>query len=69
MTSFSSSVAEPGTVIEVTVTAGSSSLSYNATTNQYNYVWKTERSWRGMCRMLVVRFNDSTEHLAKFRFK
>ena len=60
---------EPGTVIEETVTAGSSSLSYSATTDQYNYVWKTDRSWRGMCRMLVVRFKDGAEHLAKFRFK
>ena len=60
---------EPGTVIEETVTAGSSSLSYNATTGQYNYVWKTDRPWRGTCRMLVVRFNDGAEHRAKFRFK
>jgi CSLREA domain-containing protein len=60
---------EPGTVIEETVAAGSSSLSYNAVTDQYNYVWKTDRAWRGTCRMLVVRFNDGTEHRAKFRFK
>ena len=60
---------EPGTVIEETVAAGSSSLSYNARTDQYNYVWKTDRSWGGTCRMLVVRFNDGTEQLAKFRFK
>ncbi len=60
---------EPGTVIEETVNAGSNSLSYSATTDQYNYVWKTDRSWRGTCRMLVVRFNDGTEHRAKVRFK
>jgi hypothetical protein len=58
---------EPGTVIEETVAAGSSSLSYDATTGQYKYVWKTERAWKGTCRMLVVRFNDGAEHLAKFR--
>src|SRR5215207_6035360 len=60
---------EPGIVIEETVTASSSSLSYSATADQYNYVWKTDRSWRGACRMLFVRFNDGTEHRAKFRFK
>ena len=60
---------EPGTVIEETVTAGSSSLSYSATTDQYNYVWKTDRSWRGTCRMLLFRFNDGAEHHAKFRFR
>jgi hypothetical protein len=60
---------EPGVVIEDTVTAGSSSLSYNTTTGQYTYIWKTERSWKGTCRMLIVRLNDNTEHLAKFRFR
>jgi len=60
---------EPGRVIEETVTAGSSSLSYDAASDRYNYVWKTERSWRGTCRMLIVRFNDNTEHYVKFRFR
>ena len=60
---------EPGVVIENTVTAGNSSLSYDAVTAQYSYVWKTGKSWKGTCRMLVVRLNDNTEHLAKFRFR
>ena len=60
---------EPGVVIEETVTAGNSSLGYNATTGQYTYIWKTERSWKGTCRKLVVRLNDNTNHLAKFRFR
>ena len=55
-------------VIEETVKAGNSSLSYNATTEQYNYVWKTDQAWKGTCRMLVVKFNDGSQHLAKFRF-
>ena len=60
---------EPGVVIENTVTAGNSTLSYDSATGQYSYVWKTEKSWKGTCRMLVVRLNDNTEHLAKFRFR
>lgn len=60
---------EPGAFIEETVTAGNSSLNYDASTDLYSYIWKTDRGWRGTCRLLVVRFNDGSEHLAKFRFK
>ena len=60
---------EPGSEVTETVNAGSSSLSYDAASDQYRYVWKTSKAWRGTCRMLIVRFNDGTEHLAKFRFK
>jgi hypothetical protein len=59
----------PQDAIEVTVTAGNSSLSYNATTDTYTYVWKTEKAWTGMCRQLVVRLNDGTDHVANFKFK
>ena len=59
---------EPGNVIEETTTAGGSSLTYNAATGQYNYVWKTDKSWKG-CRLLIVRFNDGSSYMAKFRFK
>jgi len=62
-------VSEPGAVIEETVTAGGSSLSYDASTDQYSYIWKTNKSWKGTCRMLVVGLEDGTRHFAKFRFK
>jgi hypothetical protein len=55
--------------IEETVNAGGSSLSYTALTDQYNYVWKTENSWKNTCRQLIVRLNDGTEHRANFKFK
>jgi len=51
-----------------TLTAGGSSLSYDATTDQYNYVWKTEKSWAGACRQLVVKLNDGSYHRANFNF-
>jgi len=58
----------PVDAIEDTVNAGSSSLSYNATTDQYNYVWKTSNSWGGTCRQLIITLNDGTTHIAYFKF-
>lgn len=55
--------------IEQTVTAGSSSLSYDASTDTYTYVWKTQKAWAGTCRQLVVKLNDGTVHRANFKFQ
>ncbi len=55
--------------VEVTLTAGNSSLSYSAGDGQYNYVWKTEKSWAGTCRQLIVKLVDGTTHVANFKFK
>lgn len=52
-----------------TVTAGGSSLSYDASSGQYVYVWKTESSWAGTCRQLVVTLKDGSVHRANFKFK
>lgn len=60
---------EPAGVIEETVNAGGSSLSYDPGSDRYIYVWKTNKAWKGTCHLLVVRFNDGTERYAKFRFK
>lgn len=60
---------ESGTTIEETVTSGGSSLSYDQTTDQYSYAWKTDKAWKGTCRMFDVKLSDGTEHYAKFRFK
>jgi len=58
----------PADLVEETVTAGGSSLSFDPLTNQYVYVWKTDRSWGGQCRQLVVVLNDGTYHRANFNF-
>jgi len=55
--------------IEETVTAGSSSLSYDPVTGQYTYVWKTSKEWAGTCRQLTVRTNDGINHTANFKLK
>jgi hypothetical protein len=56
--------------IEETVTAGTSNLSYDATNDQYKYVWKTDRAWKGTCRKLILKFSDGvTTREARFQFK
>lgn len=54
--------------IESTVTAGNSSLSYDAVANQYIYVWKTDKAWATQCRQLRVKLADGTLHAANFKF-
>ncbi len=54
--------------VEQTTTAGSSSLSYDAATNMYNYVWKTENSWQGTCRQFTVQFIDGQSYTLLFKF-
>jgi YVTN family beta-propeller protein len=55
--------------IEETVTAGSSSLSYDASTDRYVYVWKTAKAWANTCRKLIVQLVDGADHAAYFRFR
>ena len=59
----------PSTSIEETELAGSSGLSYNAATDQYQFVWKTERAWNGTCRQLIVKLIDGSTYTANFQFR
>ncbi|TVP42572.1 MAG: hypothetical protein EA350_15310 [Gemmatimonadales bacterium] len=58
----------PEGAVEGTTTAGRSSLSYDPQTQQYTYVWRTERSWGNTCRRLTVEFTDGTVQSVDFRF-
>jgi uncharacterized repeat protein (TIGR01451 family) len=57
----------PLSELDGTETSGGSTLTYSPDT--YHYSWKTEASWAGTCRQLVVRLNDGTDHIALFKFK
>ncbi len=57
---------DPVDAIEQTVSAGASGLTYDAATDRYTYVWKTQKAWTG-CRQLVVKFDDGTVHRANFK--
>jgi hypothetical protein len=58
----------PTDAIEQTVSASSSSLRYNATSNRYVYIWKTSTDWADSCRRLTFILKDGTRHEATFRF-
>lgn len=58
----------PLDAIEETVTAGSSSLSYDATLDRYTYVWKTAKDWTATCRNLILKLADGTDRTANFKF-
>jgi hypothetical protein len=53
--------------LEGTQTPGGSTLTYSPDT--YHYNWKTEGSWAGTCRILIVKLNDGSEHTALFKFR
>ncbi|WP_181952603.1 PxKF domain-containing protein [Vulcaniibacterium gelatinicum] len=54
-------------VVEETVTAGGSTLTYDAVAKQYVYVWKTDKAWAGSCRQLQIRFADGSLRVANFK--
>ena len=66
--SYTCSGTAPTDAIEQTGTASASGLSYDATTDQYTYVWKTDKAWAGSCRALVVKLADNTTKTANFQF-
>lgn len=55
--------------VEEVDTPGASGLTYDAGSDTYHYVWKTQRSWAGTCRTLVVTLADGSSHHAQFRLK
>jgi len=55
--------------VEETTSAGSSSLTYQADTGRYHYVWATEPAWSGTCRQFVMKLTDGSVHRANFKFK
>jgi hypothetical protein len=52
-----------------TLNDSTSSLSYDSPAKQYNYVWKTEKSWSGTCRQLTIGLVDGQSYMLNFIFK
>ena len=55
--------------VETTTTAGSSSLSYDAASGTYTYVWKTDKAWVNSCRMFHMTLADGSKHTAVFKYR
>jgi hypothetical protein len=54
----------------VAATAGESGLSYDAASDQYTYVWKTNKEWSGQNRQVVLELNDGVTYIrANFYLK
>lgn len=59
---------DPISDVEQTVSPGAATLTYDAATDRYTYVWKTSKQWSG-CRTLMVRFRDGSTYTALFQFR
>jgi hypothetical protein len=57
----------PMDAIEQTTTANNG-LTYDATADQYNYVWKTQSTYAGKCYRFDMTLKDGTTHSALFKF-
>jgi hypothetical protein len=55
------------TDVTATVNATTSSLSFDATSSQYNYIWKTPKGLTG-CGDLQLKFVDGSIRVARFKF-
>jgi hypothetical protein len=51
------------------VTPGDNSLMYDPATGEYNYPWKTDKTWTGSCRQLTVVLADGSIHQANFQME
>jgi hypothetical protein len=51
------------------VSPSASTLSYDAASGQYSYIWKTDKLWAGTCRQFVLRLRDGSFHIPYFQFK
>ena len=59
----------PSDLIEETVAASRSGLTYDPFQDEYAYVWKTDRDMAGTCRRFVLRLADGSTHTALFRMR
>jgi hypothetical protein len=54
--------------IEEYADAGSTSLRYDASANQFVLTSKTDKAWAGSCKIFTLVLADGTRHQAKFSF-
>ena len=54
---------------EETTAPGSTEIRWDATLQQFQYNWNTDKAWAGTCRVLQLTLNDGTQHIALFKFR
>jgi hypothetical protein len=54
---------------EPAATPGGSDVVFDRGTQEYQMTWKTDRSWSGTCRQLVVTTDDGSVHAARLHFR
>ncbi len=47
----------------------SGTLSYNARTDRYTFMWQSDKSWAGSCREFLLTLRDGTTHAALVSFR
>ncbi|NUO65614.1 MAG: hypothetical protein HOQ34_18790, partial [Gemmatimonadaceae bacterium] len=52
-----------------TETPGKSGLTYDAASQTYAIVWRTDKGWAGSCRQLALTLADGSTHTARFEFR
>lgn len=50
-------------------TSGNSGLSYDARSDTYTYVWKTDKRMEGTCQEFTLLLVDGSDHIAYFQFR
>ncbi|MDQ2982839.1 MAG: PxKF domain-containing protein [Actinomycetota bacterium] len=59
----------PSDFIESIVAPWHKPLTYDAATDRYTSVFRTDPDWSGTCRQLVLKLTDGSFHRANFRFR
>jgi hypothetical protein len=47
---------------------GGANLTYDPSSGLYSVPWKTDKAWKGTCRVFRLLLVDGSEHIAYFRF-
>jgi hypothetical protein len=54
--------------VDETESANHLGLRQDGAKSKFKYIWKTDRSWTGTCRKLVLTLADGSSYEALFRF-
>ncbi len=63
------SCSSTATYVDVETTSDVAGLTYDSVEDRYTYVWETNPGWTGTCRRFILKLNDTTIHIVKFKFK